>query len=136
MCGIAGEYRLKPDGAIQIETLVPMIAALKHRGPDEWGYVVDPAKRAALLHARLSIVDLAGGRQPLSTPDGAVWVTFNGEMYGFEGIRRELQARGHHFQTRSDTEIIVQLYAAYGEDFVHHLRGEFAFALHDLPNDN
>ncbi len=135
MCGIAGEYRLQPDGAIQIDNLVPMIAALEHRGPDEWGWVVDPTKRAGLLHARLSIVDLAGGRQPLSTPDGAIWVTFNGEMYGFQDIRRELQARGHHFQTRSDTEIIVQLYAAYGEDFVDHLRGEFAFALHDRRNE-
>ncbi len=131
MCGIAGEYRLEPDGGIRVEPLIPMIAALEHRGPDEWGWNVDPGNRAALLHARLSIVDLQGGRQPLSTPDGDIWVTFNGEIYDFQRLRRELEDRGHRFLTRTDTEVIVHLYAAYGEDFVHHLRGEFAFALHD-----
>ena len=131
MCGIAGELLQDPRGAIEIGRIVPMIATLEHRGPDEWGYYVDPSRRVALLHTRLSIVDLAGGRQPLCNEDGSIWVTYNGEIYGFADLTRDLTGRGHRFRTRTDTEVIVHLYEEYGEDFVHHLRGEFAFALYD-----
>ncbi|MFQ5549597.1 MAG: asparagine synthase (glutamine-hydrolyzing), partial [Woeseia sp.] len=131
MCGIAGEFRLEARGAIEIGRIIPMIATLEHRGPDEWGYYVDPSSRVALLHTRLSIVDLAGGRQPLCNEDGTVWVICNGEIYGFADITRDLVKRGHRFRTRSDTEVIIHLYEEYGDDFVRHLRGEFAFALYD-----
>jgi asparagine synthase (glutamine-hydrolysing) len=131
MCGIAGEFLQDARGAIEIGRIIPMIATLEHRGPDEWGYYVDPSRRVALLHTRLSIVDLAGGRQPLCNGDGSVWVTCNGEIYGFADLTRDLARRGHRFRTRTDTEVIVHLYEEYGEDFVHHLRGEFAFALYD-----
>ncbi len=131
MCGIAGEFLPAAHGAIDIGRIVPMIGVLEHRGPDEWGYYVNPSRRVALLHARLSIVDLAGGRQPLCNEDGSVWVTANGEIYGFTDLTRDLVRRGHRFRTRTDTEVIVHLYEEYGEEFVHHLRGEFAFALYD-----
>ncbi|MFQ5549559.1 MAG: asparagine synthase (glutamine-hydrolyzing) [Woeseia sp.] len=131
MCGIAGEFLLEGRGAIEIGRIVPMIAALEHRGPDEWGYYVDPSRRGALLHTRLSIVDLAGGRQPLCNEDGSVWVICNGEIYGFADLARDLAKRGHRFRTRTDTEVIVHLYEEYGDDFVRYLRGEFAFALYD-----
>jgi len=131
MCGLAGEFLLNARGAIEIGRLVPMIASLEHRGPDEWGYYVDPARRLALLHSRLSIVDVASGRQPLCNEDASVWVVLNGEIYGFADLREDLARRGHCFRTRTDTEVVVHLYEEYGDDFLQHLRGEFAFALYD-----
>lgn len=135
MCGIAGAFLTRPDQRLEPESLVPMISVLAHRGPDDWGYYLDERRRVMLLHSRLSIVDLEGGRQPLSNEDGSVWVTCNGEIYDFQRIAAELQARGHRFRTRSDTEVIVHLYEEYGEEFVGHLRGEFALALYDRRKD-
>jgi asparagine synthase (glutamine-hydrolysing) len=112
-----------------------MLEAIQHRGPDGWGCYLSPDERAGLYHVRLSIVDIGGGRQPLSNEDGSVWITFNGEIYEHDAIRRELEARGHRFRTRSDTEVIVHLYEEYGEAFVDRLRGEFAFALYDERRD-
>src|SRR3954470_21314911 len=133
MCGIAGIYFLhgRPSGAeARIER---MTAALTHRGPDECGYHID--HKAALGHRRLSIIDLAGGQQPLYNEDGTVAVVFNGEIYNFEEIRRRLIADGHVFRTNSDTEMIVHAYEAWGERCVEEFRGMFAFAIRDLRAD-
>ncbi len=131
MCGIAGAFQLNSRERLEPETLVPMISILAHRGPDDWGYYLDERRRVMLLHSRLSIVDLQGGHQPLSNEDGSVWVACNGEIYDFKRIADDLRGRGHVFRSGSDTEVIVHLYEEYGEDFVEHLRGEFAFALYD-----
>ncbi len=129
MCGIAGLVRfggLKPDertvGAV-------MAATLSHRGPDDQGLYHDGF--ASLGHARLSIIDLHTGHQPLSNEDGTVWVVFNGEIYNHAALADRLRARGHVLRTRSDTEIIVHLYEEHGEAFVEHLNGMFAIALWD-----
>jgi asparagine synthase (glutamine-hydrolysing) len=135
MCGIAGEYLLGPSGVVDPENIGPMLSVLGHRGPDDWGYYVDERRRAMLLHRRLSIVDVAGGHQPLSNEDGSIWTVFNGEIYDFERQARRLERSGHRLATRSDTEVIVHLYEEYGDDFVQHLRGEFALALYDGKRD-
>ena len=108
-----------------------MIAALRHRGPDSNGHYLSPAKNVLLVNTRLAIVDVGGGAQPLTNEDGSVRITFNGEIYGFAALARQLESRGHRLRTRCDTEVIVHLYEEYGEAFVEHLRGEFAFALYD-----
>ncbi len=106
-----------------------MIGALEHRGPDGQGVHVDGA--VGLAHARLSIIDLAGGSQPIHNEDQTVWVVFNGEIFNYVELRQALQARGHRFYTHSDTEVIVHLYEDHGEAFVEHLNGQFAIALWD-----
>jgi asparagine synthase (glutamine-hydrolysing) len=106
-----------------------MRSAIKHRGPDDFGVRVDG--NVGLGFNRLSIIDLSGGHQPMSNEDGTVWIVFNGEIYNFEELRRELQQRGHRFQTRSDTETIVHAWEEYGERCVERLRGMFAFAIWD-----
>jgi asparagine synthase (glutamine-hydrolysing) len=106
-----------------------MIARLNHRGPDGNGLFVDGA--VGLAHARLSIIDLAGGDQPIHNEDKSVWVVFNGEIFNYIELRAELLALGHRFYTASDTEVIVHLYEQYGEKFVDHLNGQFAIALWD-----
>jgi asparagine synthase (glutamine-hydrolysing) len=131
MCGIAGQIVLAPDRHVDLEMVPQAAALLAHRGPDDWGYVADERRQVLLLNTRLAIVDVPGGRQPLSNEDGRIWVTFNGECYGFDEQRRWLEARGHRFRTRTDTEVLVHLYEELGERFVERLRGEFAFALHD-----
>ncbi|WP_341647612.1 asparagine synthase (glutamine-hydrolyzing) [Thauera humireducens] len=104
-----------------------------HRGPDEGGYHFEPG--VALAHRRLSIIDLATGQQPLFNEDGSVAVVFNGEIYNFQELVPELEALGHVFHTRSDTEVIVHAWEAWGEDCVQRFRGMFAFALHDRNRD-
>ena len=108
-----------------------MASALRHRGPDQWGYHVGVCENALLINTRLSIVDLSNGKQPLCNENGSIWVVLNGELYGYAEIAAELTRRGHRFRTRSDTEVIVHLYEEHGEDFVSHLRGEYAIALLD-----
>ena len=131
MCGIAGQIAIAPGASVD-PSIVPRTAALlAHRGPDGWGYTIDPARQVLLLNTRLAIVDTAGGRQPIANEDGQIWVTLNGECYGFEAQRRWLESRGHRFRTRTDTEVLVHLYEELGESFVDRLRGEYAFALHD-----
>src|SRR5579884_1683953 len=127
MCGIAGYL-----GSEQPGLGAEMAALLRHRGPDDDGEVVLPAgdgRVCVLAHRRLSIIDVPGGHQPQTSEDGAVHVIFNGEIYNFRSLRAELQAAGHSFRTRSDTEVIVHLYEEHGDDLVQHLRGMFAFAL-------
>jgi asparagine synthase (glutamine-hydrolysing) len=129
MCGIAGYYglRLGPDARSGL--LGRMIGQVAHRGPDGQGVYVDGG--VGLAHARLSIIDVGGGRQPMCNEDGTVWITFNGEIFNYVELRAELIARGHVFKTTSDTEVIVHLYEERGADCVTALNGDFAFAIWD-----
>ncbi|WP_395621064.1 asparagine synthase (glutamine-hydrolyzing) [Dokdonella sp.] len=129
MCGIAGFSggQIQPDAArSELET---MIHTLHHRGPDGYGFHVDAG--IGLAHARLSIIDLATGDQPIHNERGDVWTVFNGEIFNYVELRAELIAQGHRFYTQSDTEVIVHLYDRYGDRFVDHLNGQFAIALWD-----
>jgi len=129
MCGIAGFVAAERLGASDLARLPVMRDVLAHRGPDAFGAWHDD--RAALGHRRLSIVDLAAGAQPLGNEDGSVQVVFNGEIYNHADLRPELEAHGHRYRTRSDTEAIVHAYEHWGDDCVHRFRGMFAFALWD-----
>src|SRR5436309_4568676 len=129
MCGIAGIVRFDPTEIVPEARLVRMRDALRHRGPDDQGvWIAGPVGLAA---RRLSIIDVAGGHQPMANEDGSVWITYNGELYNHPVLRPELEARGHRYATRSDTETILHLYEEEGERCVERLRGMFAFALWD-----
>ena len=134
MCGIAGIVvsdrldKLEPDERVR---LTRMRDSLTHRGPDDAGTWCD--EQAGLAHRRLSIVDLAAGHQPLSNEDGSIWVVFNGEIYNHADIRPELEASGHIYRTRCDTETIVHAYEQWGDRCVERFRGMFAFAIWDAP---
>jgi asparagine synthase (glutamine-hydrolysing) len=128
MCGIAGIIRF--DGkAVTPESLEAMSRRIRHRGPDGNGSRTFGA--AGLAHRRLSIIDLSRGAQPLGNEDKTVWVTFNGEIYNFQDLIEKLTERGHRFQTKSDTEVLVHAYEEWGRECVHQLRGMFAFAIWD-----
>ncbi len=131
MCGICGVLSLDagPLPPQSRETVKSMTDALVHRGPDDEGAYSD--EQVVLAMRRLSIIDLATGHQPLSNEDRSVWTVYNGEIFNFPELRRELEEAGHRFSTRSDTEVIVHLYEEAGEDFVHRLNGMFAIALWD-----
>ena len=129
MCGIAGIVQTDPDGAVDQATVHRMCESIVHRGPDDEGIFVKAG--VGLGMRRLSIIDLAGGHQPVFNEDKSIWIVFNGEIYNFLELRPELLARGHRFSTHSDTEVIVHLYEEYGAECVHKLRGMFAFALYD-----
>jgi len=131
MCGVAGIMASGGGRPPERGELDAMIGRLQHRGPDGTGVLVDGA--VGLAHARLSIIDLAGGRQPISNETRTVWVVFNGEIFNYIELRRDLKARGHQFGTNSDTEVLVHLYEEHGERFVEHLNGQFAIALWDAP---
>src|SRR5262249_42020092 len=105
--------------------------ALAHRGPDAEGFLQEPG--IGLVHRRLSIIDLAGGDQPIANEDGSIHLIFNGEIYNYKQLRADLLARGHRLRTQSDTEVIVHLYEEHGEALVERLRGMFTFALWDRP---
>lgn len=132
MCGIAGLYNKsgKPVDQMMLEHMTDQIV---HRGPDDMG--VHFEGNVGLGFRRLSIIDLEGGHQPLSNEDGTVWISFNGEIYNYQELRRWLVDRGHQFQTESDTEVIVHLYEEKGVDCVKELRGMFAFAIVDTRNE-
>ncbi len=133
MCGIAG-FIVRSDATKSIGALRPMTRALAHRGPDGEGFFEAPLsgdRYLGLGHRRLSIIDLEHGRQPMASASGRLQLVFNGEIYNFQSLRAALEQRGHHFTTRSDTEVILHAYEAYGESCVEHLRGMFAFALWD-----
>ena len=129
MCGIAGIVNTVAGRRIEAATIQRMCQAIVHRGPDDEGIFVKDGTGFGMR--RLSIIDLAGGHQPVFNEDRSVWVVFNGEIYNFPQLRSELQARGHHLSTHTDTEVIVHLYEEMGRDCVHQLRGMFAFALYD-----
>jgi asparagine synthase (glutamine-hydrolysing) len=130
MCGIAGTVALR-EGAPPpaVDDVEAMVAALRHRGPDEFG--IYRGRRAILGHARLSIIDLVTGQQPLSNERETLWVVFNGEIFNYLELRAELAALGHRFRTRSDTEVIVHAYEAWGRDAFARFDGQFAIALWD-----
>jgi asparagine synthase (glutamine-hydrolysing) len=129
MCGIVAI--VSRNGPICHERVAAATKALEHRGPDGDGHWIAPDARIALGHRRLAVLDLKTGAQPIASEDGQVVVTANGEFYGFEEIRRELEEHGHRFRTQSDSEIVVHLYEEMGERCVERLRGEFAFVLWD-----
>ncbi|PYN48738.1 MAG: asparagine synthase (glutamine-hydrolyzing) [Candidatus Rokuibacteriota bacterium] len=130
MCGIAGFVTTGFRGDSR-DVVHRMVTALRHRGPDDQGEYVDA--QAALGSCRLSIIDLAGGRQPIGNENGTVHAVLNGEIYNFRELRSRLQRRGHQFRTQSDTEVVVHAYEQDGEDFVTDLDGMFALALWDGP---
>lgn len=130
MCGIAGFVAPRPTG--DREVLERMTQALAHRGPDAEGYLIAPEMGLHLGHRRLSIVDLSGGAQPMSTADGKCAIVFNGEIYNHPELRKELLALGHSFQTdHSDTEVLLEGYRAWGRQMLDRLNGMFAFAIYD-----
>jgi asparagine synthase (glutamine-hydrolysing) len=129
MCGIAGIINLDPDQPVDGERLRLMRDVLRHRGPDGEGLWIEGP--VGLAHRRLSIVDIAGGAQPMTTADESAWIVFNGEIYNHPELKPQLEARGHQYRTRSDTETILHLYKDAGESCVERLRGMFAFALWD-----
>jgi asparagine synthase (glutamine-hydrolysing) len=139
MCGITGAVWTDAAKRIERDTLVAMTDALRHRGPDDEGFyetsVALPGGNSsigvALGHRRLSIIDVAGGHQPLSNEDGTIWIVFNGEIYNFRDLRRRLDGAGHTFRTASDTETLVHLYEDEGVGFLEHAEGMFALAIWD-----
>lgn len=135
MCGILGFLTSKPCDIPDYAILRGMRETLVHRGPDDQGEYIRPLDDRGpfvfLGHRRLSIIDLASGHQPLSNEDNTVWVTFNGEIYDFKDMRSELEASGHQFQTKSDTEVIVHAYEEYGEGCFQHFNGMFAIGIWD-----
>lgn len=133
MCGIAGIFNLHEGRDISIDDLRGMAAIMEHRGPDGFGFYKDG--RAGLAHARLSIIDLEGGWQPMHNEDRTVWITFNGEIFNYIELREELVSKGHRFYTESDTEVIVHLYEDHGTDCLKYLNGQFSFAVWDKKND-
>jgi len=132
MCGICGVLTLGRDADPVAEAdLRGMAATIAHRGPDAEGFHLSRDRRLGLGFRRLSIVDLKTGDQPMANEDGSVWLVFNGEIYNHAAWRPKLEARGHTYGSRADSEAIIHLYEEYGPDCVHHLRGMFAFALWD-----
>ena len=134
MCGIAGAMRLSGHGSITPELVRQMCDPMVHRGPDDAGVWVSPDATVGLGHRRLSIVDLsAAGHNPMPNEDGQVWITYNGEVYNHAALRPALEAAGHKYRSRTDTETLIHLYEEKGVDMLHDLRGMFAFALWDGP---
>jgi asparagine synthase (glutamine-hydrolysing) len=129
MCGIAGLLDTGVCGSLDTSILRKMTEAIRHRGPDDSGYYTSHG--IGLGARRLSIIDLAGGHQPIGNEDGSVWVAFNGELFDYPELRGKLLERGHRLRTRCDTESVVHLWEDYGEQMFAHLRGQFAFALWD-----
>src|SRR5690606_3635957 len=120
-------------GQPQPRDLRRMIETLKHRGPDGFGFFTEGP--IGLAHARLSIIDLATGDQPIANEDRSIWTVLNGEIFNYLELRAELERAGHRFSTRSDTETIVHAYEEYGDAFVDRLNGQFAIALWDSKRE-
>jgi asparagine synthase (glutamine-hydrolysing) len=132
MCGIAARFSMECGlDRRDAEEVLVMTEALRHRGPDAGGFL-DQSPLAVLGHRRLSIIDVAQGHQPMSTPDRRVWIVFNGQIYNYRALREELRAKGHEFRTNSDTETILYAYREWGERAPERLEGMFAFVILDL----
>jgi len=129
MCGITGTLNLTKNYPIRENDIRLMLAMLRHRGPDQFGIYMDD--KVGLGSARLSIIDLSSGQQPISNEDGTIWIVFNGEIFNYIELRPELEKRGHRFCTNSDTEVIIHLYEDFGPDCLKYLNGQFAIALWD-----
>ena len=127
MCGIAGIVNIGRNAEVSRELLENMISAVRHRGPDGFGFYKDNG--IGLAHARLSIIDLEGGSQPMHNEDKTCWIVFNGEIFNYIELRDILEKRGHRFYTMSDTEVIIHLYEDHGPDCLKFLNGQFAFAI-------
>jgi asparagine synthase (glutamine-hydrolysing) len=149
LCGIAGIIHID-NQEVDVDLLIKATRTLTHRGPDEEGYFINrkdlfQRSKSSMVpvrtsegrgnvgfgHRRLSIIDLASGQQPLCNEDGTVWITFNGEVYNYQALKKELEAKGHVFKTNSDTETLVHAYEEWGESCVKRFRGMFAFAIWD-----
>jgi asparagine synthase (glutamine-hydrolysing) len=129
MCGICGIFYSNRDWRVNGDVLAEMNRRLVHRGPDDEGFLVE--ENVGLAMRRLSIIDLKSGHQPLSNESQDVWIVYNGEIYNHAELRADLEAKGHRYRTRSDTETIVHLFEEYGRDCVKYLRGMFAFVIWD-----
>src|SRR5215831_12785040 len=129
MCGICGIFFANRDWRVQGDVLARMNHSIVHRGPDDEGFFVE--ENVGVAMRRLSIIDVKTGHQPISNENRDIWIVFNGEIYNHADLRTDLEARGHQYRTRSDTETIVHLYEEYGSDCVKHLRGMFAFVIWD-----
>src|SRR6476660_2896587 len=123
MCGICGQFNFIEPKPVSRRDIERMANSIAHRGPDDEGYYI--AGNLGLGFRRLSIIDLAGGHQPMSDPEESVWVVFNGEIYNFPELKLELEGHGHQFRTQSDTEVIVHGYKQWGVDVFNHLNGMF-----------
>lgn len=129
MCGIVGVLNVREPQPIPEKVLPQMLSTIRHRGPDEFGIYRDDWVN--LGNARLSIIDLSGGQQPICNEDGTLWIVFNGEIFNYLELRPELEVRGHRFTTNCDTEVILHLYEEYGSDCLNYLNGQFAIAIWD-----
>jgi asparagine synthase (glutamine-hydrolysing) len=127
MCGIAGIITFTPSDPVSERQLRQMLAMLRHRGPDQFGIYLGDG--VGLGNARLSIIDLGGGQQPIANEDESLWIVFNGEIFNYVELRAELEARGHRFTTHCDTEVILHLYEDYGPECLNRLNGQFAIAI-------
>jgi asparagine synthase (glutamine-hydrolysing) len=132
MCGIAGQFNFQRHEPVERETIVRMADSIAHRGPDDEGFFITGP--VGLGFRRLSIIDLAGGHQPMSDAKETVWIIFNGEIYNYRELRAELQKKGHQFRTNSDTEVIIHGYKEWGTDVFNHLNGMFGLAIWDVRN--
>lgn len=133
MCGICGQFNYEDRMPVVRQNIERMASSISHRGPDDEGYYL--AGPVGLGFRRLSVIDLHGGHQPMSDQEGSVWVVFNGEIYNFPELKRELIAFGHTFQTNSDTEVIVHGYKQWGDDVLNHLNGMFGLAIWDVRRE-
>src|SRR6266566_8465060 len=132
MCGICGQFNFAGDEPVEPEIVRRMTDSISHRGPDDEGYFF--AGPLGFGFRRLSIIDLAGGHQPMSDVEETVWIIFNGEIYNFKELRAELEQRGHVFRTKSDTEVIIHGYKEWGSEVLNHLNGMFGLAIWDVKN--
>ena len=130
MCGIAGQYNFERREPVEGDTIVRMARSIAHRGPDDEGFFI--AGPVGLGFRRLSIIDLAGGHQPMSDVEESVWIIFNGEIYNYKELRAELQSKGHAFKTNSDTEVIIHGYKEWDTEVFNHLNGMFGLAIWDV----
>jgi asparagine synthase (glutamine-hydrolysing) len=130
MCGIAGVLNVAAAPPPEEALLRNMLAMIRHRGPDEFGIYLDDT--VGLGNARLSVIDLSGGQQPISNEDGSLWIVFNGEIFNYVELRPELEAKGHRFSTQCDTEVLLHLYEEYGSQCLERLNGQFAFAIWNM----
>jgi asparagine synthase (glutamine-hydrolysing) len=132
MCGIVGVLNLHNPAPVSVKIMRQMLDTIRHRGPDEFGIYRD--EWVNLGNARLSIIDLGGGQQPIDNENGTLWIVFNGEIFNYLKLRSDLEAQGHRFKTNCDTEVILHLYEEYGSDCLNYLNGQFAIAIWDKRN--
>lgn len=132
MCGLAGVVHFGTDAPVDPLLLKRMGDVMAHRGPDDEGWYLSRDRRVGLAHRRLSIIDLAGGKQPMANKRATLWVVYNGEIYNFKNLRASLELQGYSFRTHSDTEVILSMYQRHGEKSFDQFNGMFAFALYDV----